>query len=132
MTDVRLYCIELRSADWLRLVAWYRDVVGLRVAVRMTGRQYALLTGSEGRLAILGRDPALLGEPASSGELAGPERRWSLVFETSDLAAVREKLLAAGSPIDEAPAETENYRELVTVDPDGNRVRFFVWPSGSG
>jgi predicted enzyme related to lactoylglutathione lyase len=117
MSDLRLYCVELRTPRWAELVTWYRDVVGLRVAVRMTGRQYALLAGNEGRLAILGRaDGAEVGQ------------RWNLVFETSDLEAVRARLVATGSSIEESPAEFENYRDLVTTDPDGNRVRFFAWP----
>jgi predicted enzyme related to lactoylglutathione lyase len=117
MSDVRLYCVELRTTRWAELVTWYRDVIGLRVAVRMTGRQYALLTGREGRLAVLGRDRA-----------DDDGRRWNLVFETPDLEAVRLRLAAAGSPIEEPPADFENYRDLVTTDPDGNRVRFFAWP----
>lgn len=116
---MRLYCIELRTPQWTELVTWYRDVVGMRVAVRMTGRQYALLTGSEGRLAILGRKE----EEADVGH------RWNLVFETADLEPVRVRLTAAGSPIEETPVEFENYRDLVTTDPDGNRVRFFAWPA---
>lgn len=117
MSDLRLYCVELRTNRWSELVTWYRDVVGLRVAVRMTGRQYALLTGREGRLAILGRT-----EPGDDG------RRWNLVFETPDLDAVRQRLAATGSPIEPSPDELESYRDLVAADPDGNRVRFFAWP----
>ena len=117
MEGVNLYCTELRTGDWLRLVTWYRDIVGLRVAVRMTGRQYALLTGREGRLAILGRD-----------DLKPDGQRWNLVFEVGDLEAVRQRLIAAGSPIEEPPQESENYRDLLTTDPDGHRVRFFAWP----
>lgn len=114
---MRLYCVELRTGNWAEVVTWYRDVVGLRVAVRMTGRQYALLTGREGRLAVLGRP-----------DLADDGRRWNLVFETSDLDAVRRRLVVAGSPIEQQPVEFENYQDLVTTDPDGNRVRFFKWP----
>lgn len=117
MSDLRLYCVELRTSRWAELVTWYRDVVGLRVAVRMTGRQYALLTGREGRLAILGRPDA-----------RDDGHRWNLVFETADLDAVRQRLSATGSPIEAQSAELENYTDLVTVDPDGNRVRFFAWP----
>ncbi len=116
MPGTRLYSVELRTADWSRLVGWYRDVVGLRVAVRMTGRQYALLTGDEGRLAILGRSDA-----------ASAERRWSLAFETADLEAVRERLTAAGVAVVAAESESESYRELTVDDPDGNRIRFFTW-----
>lgn len=120
-----LYSVELRTTDWLRLVEWYRDVVGLRVAVRMTKAQYALLVGGEGRLTILGRpeDLELRQEPVES--------RWSLGFETIDLEATRTRLTEAGivcPPADERP---EGYRELVIRDPDGNRVRFFEFPRRS-
>jgi hypothetical protein len=27
-----------------------------------------------------------------------------------------------------AESQSENYRELVVTDPDGNQVRFFTWP----
>lgn len=117
MSDLRLYCVELRTSRWAEMVAWYRDVVGLRVAVRMTGRQYALLTGSEGRLAILGRP--------YDGNDGG---RWNLVFETPDLVAVRQRLAAAGCSLEQPTNEFENYQDLVAIDPDGNRVRFFAWP----
>jgi predicted enzyme related to lactoylglutathione lyase len=117
MESTTLYAVELRTADWLRLVTWYRDVVGLRVAVRMTGRQYALLAGREGRLVILGREDA-----------APADKRWSLVFEVADLEAVRTRLDGAGIVSTPAESQSENYRELVVTDPDGNQVRFFTWP----
>jgi predicted enzyme related to lactoylglutathione lyase len=117
MDSTTLYAVELRTTDWLRLVTWYRDVVGLRVAVRMTGRQYALLAGREGRLVILGREDA-----------APADKRWSLVFEVADLEAVRARLDGAGIVSTPAESQSENYRELVVTDPDGNQVRFFTWP----
>lgn len=85
-----LYSVELRTADWLRLVDWYRDVVGLRVAVRMTKAQYALLVGGEGRLTILGRP-----ESAELRE-SSPDSRWSIGFEATDLEATRERLTGSG------------------------------------
>ena len=30
-----LYCIELRTTQWERAVAWYREALGLRVLVRV-------------------------------------------------------------------------------------------------
>jgi predicted enzyme related to lactoylglutathione lyase len=117
METTTLYAVELRTSDWLRLVTWYRDIVGLRVAVRMTGRQYALLAGREGRLVILGREDA-----------APADKRWSLVFEVADLETVRGRLDAAGVASTPTESVSENYRELVVADPDGNQVRFFTWP----
>ena len=121
-----LYSVELRTTDWLRLVEWYRDVVGLRVAVRMTKAQYALLVGGEGRLTILGRpeDLELRQEPVES--------RWSLGFETTDLEATRSRLTEAGITCPPADERPEGYRELVIRDPDGNRVRFFEFPKRTG
>jgi len=117
-----LYSVELRTTDWLRLVEWYRDIVGLRVAVRMTKGQYALLVGGEGRLTILGRPEDLeLGKPT-------PESRWSLGFEAQDLEATRTRLINAGITCPPANEHPEGYHELVIRDPDGNRVRFFEFP----
>lgn len=122
-----LYSVELRTAEWLRLVDWYRDVVGLRVAVRMTKAQYALLVGGEGRLTILGRpDDAGLQQQAALPP-AG-ESRWSLGFEATDLEATRDRLTTAGIACPPADERPEGYRELVIHDPDGNRVRFFEFP----
>jgi predicted enzyme related to lactoylglutathione lyase len=125
MSSARLYATELRTRDWPRLVDWYRDVVGLKVAVRMTGERYALLVAADlrrgdGRLMILGRDDA---ESAA--------RRWSLAFEVSDLNGVTEQLAATGLVVPAATEQAEGYRELVVDDPDGNRVRFFCWPERS-
>ncbi|MCE9606999.1 MAG: VOC family protein [Planctomycetia bacterium] len=117
-----LYSVELRTTDWLRLVEWYRDVVGLRVAVRMTKGQYALLVGGEGRLTIIGRPDS----PELRVEV--PESRWSLGFEAADLEATRVRLLAAGISCPPADEHPEGYRELTIRDPDGNRVRFFEFP----
>jgi catechol 2,3-dioxygenase-like lactoylglutathione lyase family enzyme len=122
-----LYSVELRTADWLRLVDWYRDVVGLRVAVRMTKAQYALLVGGEGRLTILGRpDDADLRQQSESPTTG--ESRWSLGFEATDLEATRDRLTTAGITCPPADERPEGYRELVIRDPDGNRVRFFEFP----
>ena len=44
-----LYCIELRTQQWERLVEWYREVIGLRVLVRVTDDGYALLEAGETR-----------------------------------------------------------------------------------
>ncbi len=38
-----LYCIELRTANWPASVEWYRQVLGLRVLVRVVDDGYALL-----------------------------------------------------------------------------------------
>ena len=79
-----LFSIELRTARWEMLVDWYRDVLGLKVLLRVVDDHYALLDAGDTRLAIMGR--------ATPGEASG---RWSLGFETGDLDAAGHRLGAA-------------------------------------
>jgi predicted enzyme related to lactoylglutathione lyase len=111
-----LFAVEIRSARWESLVAWYRDALGLDVLLRVIDDRYALLAAGSARLAILGRDEA----PPES-------RRWSLAFEVTDLEEARERLVAAGYAAPEPTANPEGFRECVVTDPDGNRIRLFAW-----
>ena len=114
-----LYCVEIRSRDWLQAAHWYRDVLGLRVLVRVPDEKYALLAAGETRLAILGRD--------QPGEAT---RRISLAFEVPDLAPLVERLHATGAQLPPPHTSDEGLREINLVDPDGNRLRLFSWPRG--
>jgi catechol 2,3-dioxygenase-like lactoylglutathione lyase family enzyme len=111
-----LFAVELRTSEWPELVAWYRDVLGLELLLRVVDDRYALLAAGPTRLAILGRDRD---EPAS--------RRWSLAFEVVDLESARGRLFAAGIDAPAPVANPEGFRELVVSDPDGNRIRLFAW-----
>ncbi len=111
-----LFAVEIRSARWESLVAWYRDALGLRVLLRVVDDRYALLAAGSARLAILGRDQT----PPES-------RRWSLAFEVEQLEAVRGRRAAAGQEPPAATANPEGVRECVVTDPDGNRIRLFTW-----
>jgi catechol 2,3-dioxygenase-like lactoylglutathione lyase family enzyme len=112
-----LYCVELRTTHWHALLDWYRDVLGLRVLVRMTDDGYALLEAGDNRLALLARD--------STGEAT---HRISLAFEVNDMRQVIVRLRAAGATITHPERDPEGLREAITVDPDGNRIRLFAWP----
>jgi catechol 2,3-dioxygenase-like lactoylglutathione lyase family enzyme len=114
-----LYCIEIRTSNWPELVRWYRDVLGLRVLVRVVDDGYALLEAGDNRLALISRP--LAGEPS---------RRISLAFEVLDIPAICARLENAGSPITHPKHDQEGLREANTVDPDGNRIRLFAWPKG--
>ena len=54
--------------------------------------------------------------------------RWSLGFEVADLEPYRKRLAAAGAEIIPPREHHEGFNELVTHDPDGNRLRLFAWP----
>lgn len=114
-----LFSVELRSMQWEELVQWYRGVLGLRVLVRVVDDGYALFEAGDTRLAILARE--------SPGE---PSHRWSLGFEVHDLDSHLARLLEHGSEVNGPKEHAEGFRELLTLDPDGNKIRLFSWPSG--
>ncbi len=112
-----LYCVELRTENWDQLVQWYREVLGLRVLVRVIDDGYALLEAGETRLALLAREKC--------GETS---RRISLAFEVKDVRQVCTRLEAVGSPVSHPKTDQEGLREANTTDPDGNWIRLFCWP----
>jgi predicted enzyme related to lactoylglutathione lyase len=111
-----LFSVELRSGRWAGLVEWYRNVLGLRVLVRVVDDGYALFEAGDTRLAILARETP--GEPSG---------RWSLGFEVHDLDVHHARLVAHGSQVSGPKVHAEGFRELVTIDPDGNKIRLFSW-----
>jgi catechol 2,3-dioxygenase-like lactoylglutathione lyase family enzyme len=114
-----LFSVELRTARWPEMVEWYRNVLGLRVLVRVVDDGYALFEAGDTRQAILSRQTA--GEPSG---------RWSLGFEVADLDAARERLAGADAGLPPPRLHAEGFRDLVATDPEGNRVRLFSWPLG--
>jgi len=114
-----LYCVELRTENWPAMVEWYREVLGLRVLVRVIDDGYALLDAGETRLALLARP-----------ETDAATRRISLAFEVTDVPALCTRLKVMGSPVTHPQRDQEGLREANTMDPDGNRVRLFSWPEG--
>ena len=112
-----LYCVELRSAHWERAIAWYREVLNLRVLVRVVDDGYALFAAGDTRLAIIKR--TAVDEPSG---------RWSLGFEVEDLEGAAQRLEAAGSELSRPARDPEGFQEILTQDPDGNAIRLFAWP----
>jgi len=117
-TPPSLFSVELRTAQWAALVEWYRSVLGLRVLVRVVDDRYALIEAGDTRLALLGRP--------SAGDASG---RWSLGFEVVDLEAIHARLAEAHAECSGPKQHPEGFRELITADPDGNRIRLFSWPA---
>ena len=110
------FAVEVRTAAWEALVAWYREVLGLRVLLRVTDDGYALLGDTRGRIALVSR-----AEPGPAGERIG------LAIEVTDLDAAAARLAAAGAEVARRPPTAEGFADLLTHDPDGNRLRLFTW-----
>jgi predicted enzyme related to lactoylglutathione lyase len=117
---VQLYAIELRSTQWGEVLQWYREVLGLWVAIRVPEDEYALLIAGEGRLALMGRGTATRND------------RVSLAFEVADLEEVEARLLASGTDVERVADHAEGLTLLRTADPDGNRITLFRWPASAG
>ncbi|HVK16069.1 MAG TPA: VOC family protein [Fimbriiglobus sp.] len=98
---------ELSVADFAASLAWYRDVLGLRVKHLDVANRFVLFDGG---VALKG------GTPAPGGVV--------LHFNVSDLNAELTRLGVAASPVEES---AEGYREAFTDDPDGYWIGLFEW-----
>ena len=113
-----LYCVEIRTNQWQRMVDWYRHTLGLRVLMRVTDDGYALIEAGETRIALLDRDLA-----------SEPNGRWSMGFEVQNLRKIADRLDEANIAYTAPKKQDEGFLELVTADPDGNTIRLFSWPT---
>lgn len=110
-----LYMIELGVSDWSAALAWYRDVLGLPVALLDEPHVFALMGGQGGRMALLGEN---------IGSLPGRHR---LAFEVDDLGASHQRLRAAGVPVGEILEDAEGYRSFRLEGPEKTPIRIFAW-----
>lgn len=113
----QVFAIELRAADWAGMVRWYREVLGLKVLLRVIDDQYAQLHAGSVQLAIVGH-----GDPGM------PSGRVTLAFEVADSDTTALRLSAAGWEFERRERNAEGLSEIVTTDPEGNRLRLFEWP----
>lgn len=111
--------------DLNRSLAFYRDVVGLRVAGRIFNDRAALLSGGRSHHELL-----LIHVGDAPGPLTG--RRiglyhvgWKIGESRDALLAARERCERAGCPI-EGMADHTVSQSLYLHDPDGNEVELFV------
>jgi catechol 2,3-dioxygenase-like lactoylglutathione lyase family enzyme len=112
-----LFFVQLAVADWPAAVAWYRDVLGLRLAFRNDADRFALLDAGGCRVALKEGPP----EPGNV----------LLTFEVDDLPATLARLAARGVTL-ESPTEQseEGYRRARLRDPDGHSICLFEWNGG--
>jgi glyoxylase I family protein len=114
---VRIHHLALRTADVARLVAFYRDVVGLAVTSR----------ASEQRVWLSADDTTVMIERREPGEPEVPRGAMELVafaIEPGERAAFVERLR-----VGEVALESETAFTLYFRDPDGRRVGVSHYPS---
>ncbi|MGL6094506.1 MAG: VOC family protein [Fimbriiglobus sp.] len=110
-----LYMVELIVAEFGGTVAWFRDVLGLRVLLLDEMNRFALLQGvGGGRLAVK------VGIPAPGGV--------RLHFQVPDLDAELAQLRGRGAHLESPPlVSPEGYRRAVVRGPAGSPVVLFEW-----
>jgi predicted enzyme related to lactoylglutathione lyase len=111
--------VELRVRDWGAALAWYRDVLGLDLLLRVDADAFALFAAGPVRVALKG-GKGQPGASATGGAL--------LAFEVDDLDAWIERLARHGAAAD-GPVKTspEGYRRALFRDPDGHELSLFEW-----
>jgi catechol 2,3-dioxygenase-like lactoylglutathione lyase family enzyme len=114
-----LYFVELRVRDWNAAVAWYRDVLGLELLMRVDADAFALFAAGPARLALKGSEP---GSSVPGGTL--------LAFEVDDLQAWLGRLAEHGVRLDgPMKSSPEGYRRARFRDPEGHELSLFEWCS---
>ncbi len=129
---MNLYMVELAVNDWPAAVAWYRDVLGLKVLMRVEEDRFALLQNVAQDVAQAGETRlALKQAPEPGGQPVAQTPRGQgvlLTFEVPDLPAavalLRERGVSPETPIQ---STHEGYRRALFRDPDGYRLCLFDW-----
>ena len=110
---------ELAVADYEASVAWYRDVVGLRVELADPAHGFALLRGPDG-----GRLAVKAGTPVPGGV--------KVHLEVADVGAELARIGADAVVTEGVKESAEGYRRAVVRDPDGYAVVLFAWTGRAG
>jgi catechol 2,3-dioxygenase-like lactoylglutathione lyase family enzyme len=106
--------VEPTVSDLPRSIAWYSDVLGLKLTLLDDANGFALLEGAPGRISLKRGTP-------KAGEVR-------LHFEVGDLDAELVRIAAFGFvPVSAIKSSDEGYRRAVLHDPDGHEVALFEW-----
>lgn len=101
-----------QTSDMDRSVAFYRDVLGLKLVVESPYWSQFDVGGT-----LLGLHPVLEG---NAPPLAAPPMGWVVGLRTGDLKALRLRLEAANADVDTEYYEVPGATTLKFRDPDGN------------
>ena len=120
-TSIRFEGFSLPVSDVNRTVAFYRDLLGVKVE-QHHGNNFALLRIGEGTIGLL------RAEISDAGTMANltPEARSAIhvEFSTDDLDGLYTTLMARGVVFHEPPHDEPWERAMATHDPDGYTVEF--------
>lgn len=108
-----------------RSVAFYRDVVGLRVAGEIFGGRAAMLSGGRTHHELLLIEVGDAPGPAQGRRVGLYHVGWKIGDSLDALRALKDRLDRAGIAIDGASDHTVS-QSLYLRDPDGNEVELFV------
>ena len=115
--------VSLWSSDLQHLLPFYRDLMGLPVALESPG--FVILGDFESPRICIG----------THSEVRGPNpdpHRWLLRLTSDDIHAEVARLRAAGVPIIEEPNDQGGGFWLATCkDPEGNLVQLTYWEPGA-
>jgi len=109
-----LHTTWCQVSDMKRSLAFYRDVLGLKVVIESP--YWSQLDLGNG---MRGLHPALKGFSPPFGEYG---KGWMLGLETSDINALRERLTAAGAAVIGELHDVPGGVVLDFSDPDGNPI----------
>jgi predicted enzyme related to lactoylglutathione lyase len=111
--------IELTVADWHAAVAWYSQLLGLKIELQAGTDGFALLRAGSTCVALKA------GQPQPGTVL--------IAFEVDDLANAVEHLQARGVVVEETiKISHEGYRRAIIRDLEGYRISLFDWHAASG
>ncbi|NLT72828.1 MAG: hypothetical protein GXX94_01345 [Chloroflexi bacterium] len=116
MQGVKAHHVALRTPDFARAKAFYTEVLGLRIAAEMPGRDCVFID-------IGGTTIELMGIP---DQVPGAEGAFAhLAFEVDDVMATYEELKAKGVEFFVEPREAGPMQVAFFRDPDGNPLELF-------
>ena len=116
MKGVKAHHIALRTPDFPRAKAFYTEVLGLKVAAEMPGRDCVFIDIGGTTIELTGAKDQ---EPGAAGAFA------HIAFEVDDLDATYEELKAKGVTFFIEPRDAGAMRIAFFRDPDGNPLELF-------